>query len=145
MDFFFLAFDQLINAAAKWYYMFGKRKHIPITIRLITGRGWGQGPTHSQNFQSMLSSVPGLKVVMPSFPEEVRELLISSILDPNPVIFIENRWLHGLRGQKKKIKNNYKIHEKSKIITKGSKLTILSMSYMTCEALKVVNLLNKKI
>ena len=102
MDFFFLAFDQLINSAAKWYYMFGQKTPIPITIRLIVGRGWGQGPTHSQSFQSMLASIPGLKVVMPSQPENVKNLLISSILDPNPVIFIEHRWLHGIQGKNKK-------------------------------------------
>lgn len=138
MDFFFLAFDQLINAAAKWYYMFGQKTSIPITIRLIVGRGWGQGPTHSQSFQSMLSSVPGLKVVMPSLPENAKSLLISSILDPNPVVFIEHRWLHGTIGKNKKSKFKKNEHEKSIILNKGNQLTIISMSYMTLEALRVL-------
>ena len=59
LDFFLLAFDQLINSAAKWYYMFGSKQSVPITIRLIIGRGWGQGPTHSQSLQSIFAHIPG--------------------------------------------------------------------------------------
>ena len=59
--------DQLINNAAKWKFMFGGQQKSPIIIRLIVGRGWGQGPTHSQNFQNMLANVPGLKIFIPSF------------------------------------------------------------------------------
>ena len=57
-DFFLLAMDQIINSAAKWFYMFGNQLSVPITIRLIVGRGWGQGPTHSQSLHSMLGSYP---------------------------------------------------------------------------------------
>ena len=63
LDFFLLAMDQLVNSAAKWHYMFGGQQSVPITIRLITGRGWGQGPTHSQNLHSWFTHIPGLKVV----------------------------------------------------------------------------------
>ena len=81
LDFFLLAMDQLVNSAAKWHYMFGSQVSIPITIRLILGRGWGQGPTHSQNLQSWFAHIPGLKVVMPSTPQDARDLLINSIFD----------------------------------------------------------------
>ena len=64
LDFFLLAMDQLVNSAVKWHYMFGGKKH-SITIRLIVGKGWGQGPTHSQSLQSWFAHIPGLKVVMP--------------------------------------------------------------------------------
>ena len=93
LDFFILALDQLFNAAAKWYYMFGSKKSVPITIRLIIGRGWGQGPTHSQNLQSIFSHIPGLKVVMPSNAIDAKGLYYHRY-DPNPV-FLEHRWLHG--------------------------------------------------
>ena len=66
LDFFLLAMDQLVNNAAKWHFMFGSQVSIPITIRLILGRGWGQGPTHSQNLQAWFAHIPGLKVVSPS-------------------------------------------------------------------------------
>ena len=79
LDFFLLAMDQLINNAAKWSYMFGGQSCVPITIRLIIGRGWGQGPTHSQNLQAMFSHIPGLKVVMPATANDAKGLLLESI------------------------------------------------------------------
>ena len=99
LDFFLLAMDQLVNGAAKWHYMFGGQKNVPITIRLIVGRGWGQGPTHSQSLHSWFAHIPGLKVVMPTTPQDAKGLLLSSIFDKNPVIFIEHRWLHNLSGK----------------------------------------------
>ena len=91
VDFALLAMDQLVNNAAKWHYMFGGKKSVPITIRLVVGKGWGQGPTHSQSLQSWFAHIPGLKVVMPTFPSDAYNLLKKSIRDPNPVIFIEHR------------------------------------------------------
>src|SRR5258707_8128458 len=90
--------DQLVNNAAKWHYMFGSQRSVPITIRMILGRGWGQGPTHSQNLQAWFAHVPGLKVVMPTTAADAYGLLYSSIMDPNPVVFIEHRWLHNQEG-----------------------------------------------
>ena len=71
VDFSLLGFDQLINNASKWHYMFGGQKGVPITIRLIVGKGWGQGPTNSQSLQSWFAHIPGLKVMVPSFPSTV--------------------------------------------------------------------------
>ena len=95
-DFILLAIDQIVNAAAKWFYMFGSKNNIPFVIRLIVGRGWGQGPTHSQSYHTWFANVPGLKVVMPSSPKNAKGLLLSSIFDKNPVIFVENRWLYNI-------------------------------------------------
>ena len=64
--------DQLVNSASKWNFMFGNKNKINMTIRLIVGRGWGQGPTHSQNLQSWFAHIPNLKVVSPSFPSTAR-------------------------------------------------------------------------
>lgn len=142
LDFFLLAMDQLVNAASKWHYMFGSKKSIPITIRLIVGRGWGQGPTHSQNLQSWFYHIPGLKIVVPTFPNDAKQLLIDSVFDPNPVIYIENRWLHHTedkRETKIKIKKLYG----SKICKKGKHITILSMAQMTIEALAAAKILKK--
>ena len=88
LDFFLLAMDQLVNSAAKWFYTFNGQSSVPITIRLILGRGWGQGPTHSQNLQAWFAHIPGLKVVMPAFPDDAKGLLLSSIFDDNPVVFL---------------------------------------------------------
>ena len=90
--------DQMINNASKFHYIFNGKINVPITIRLIIGRGWGQGATHSQSLQSTFSHFPGLKV-MPSTPDDAKKLLISSIFDPNPVIFLEHRWLHDQKGK----------------------------------------------
>ena len=133
LDFFLLAFDQLINSISKWNYMFdGNSGTVNITIRLIVGRGWGQGPTHSQNLQSTFSHFPGLRVVIPTTPHDAKGLLISSLRDPNPVIFLEHRWLHNSEGYVPK--KSYLVSlEKSKILKKGKDITIISTSYMTPE------------
>ena len=128
LDFFLLALDQLVNSAAKWYYMFGSQISVPITIRLIIGKGWGQGPTHSQNLQSWFNHIPGLKIVMPSTPEDAKGLLISSILDPNPVIFLEHRWLHNITS---KVQREYYVTPigKAKILKRGKDITIISLNW----------------
>ena len=142
LDFFLLAMDQLVNSASKYYYMFGSQISVPITIRLIVGRGWGQGPTHSQNLQSWFAHIPGIKVIMPSSAKDAKGLLLSAIFDPNPTIFLEHRWLHHTEG--KVPKGVYKTPIGSaKILKKGSDLTIISMSYMTLEAIKACDYLEK--
>jgi len=142
LDFFLLAMDQLVNSAAKWYYMFGGQISVPITIRLIIGRGWGQGPTHSQNLQAWFAHIPGLKVVMPSTPQDARDLLLDSIFDPNPVIFLEHRWLHNVMGSVTQNKVR-KIIGKAKIVKKGNHITVVAMSYLVNEAVIASNILFK--
>jgi acetoin:2,6-dichlorophenolindophenol oxidoreductase subunit beta len=143
LDFFLLAMDQLVNNAAKWHYMFGGQSSVPITIRLIIGRGWGQGPTHSQNLQAIFAHISGLKVVMPATAADAKGLLLSSIFDNNPVIFLEHRWLHNLEGDVPK--GNYRIPiGKANHLNRGSDITIVSLSYMTIEALHAVDTLEKE-
>ena len=137
LDFSLLAMDQLVNNAAKWHYMFGGQHSVPVTIRLILGRGWGQGPTHSQNLQAWFAHVPGLKVVMPTFPDDAKGLLLSSVFDDNPVVFLEHRWLHSVEGIVPE--GDYRIpFGKARRLVEGDDLTIVSMSYMTVEALHAV-------
>jgi len=136
VDFFLLAMDQLVNSAAKWHYMFGDKTPIPITIRLIVGKGWGQGPTHSQHLHSWFCHIPGLKVVCPTNPNDAYHLLKQSIKDPNPVIFLEHRWLHNSLS-KINFKSNEKMIGKSKVVSKGSNLTLVSSSNLVIECLKV--------
>lgn len=145
-DFFLLAFDQLINSISKWNYMFdGNSGSVNITIRLIVGRGWGQGPTHSQNLQSIFSHFPGLKVVIPTSPYDAKGLLISSLRDPNPVIFLEHRWLHNSIGMVPKSSYLLKLG-KSKKLKKGKDITVITTSYMTPEFKKLYKtLIHEKI
>lgn len=134
VDFFLLAMDQLVNSAAKWHYMFGGQNSVPITIRLVIGRGWGQGPTHSQALHSWFAHVPGLKVVMPTNAEDAKGLLLESIFDNNPVIFLEHRWLHNMEGEVSE--GDFRIPlGKARLAHQGDDVTIVSNSFMTVEAL----------
>lgn len=140
LDFALLSMDQLVNNAAKWRFMFGGQRGVPLTVRMIVGRGWGQGPTHSQNLQALFAHIPGLKVVMPSTPEDAKGLLLSSIFDPDPVIFIEHRWLHNLKGNVPA--GDYRIPiGKARQVREGSDITVVSISYMTIEAIHAVEFL----
>ena len=140
LDFFLLAMDQVVNAAAKWYFMFGNQQSVPITIRLIMGRGWGQGPTHSQNLQAWFAHIPGLKVVMPATAADAKGLLIASIQDNNPVIFMEHRWLHNVKGEVSKVCKPIPLG-KANILRKGNDITLVAMSYMVIEAIHAADFL----
>jgi len=145
LDFFILAMDQLVNSAAKWHFMFGGQNSVPLTIRLITGRGWGQGPTHSQNLHSWFAHIPGLKVVMPSFASEVASLLQAAIDDPNPVLFIEDRWIHNQQVEFNDARLEQPIQlGTANICHSGEDITIVASGYMSIEALKAISYLEAK-
>ena len=88
VEFSLLSVEQIINQIAKWSYMSDGKVNTPIVIRLIIGKGWGQGPQHSQSLEALFTHIPGLKVVSPSFANDAKELMIESIRDPDPVIFL---------------------------------------------------------
>lgn len=142
VDFFLLALDQLINNAAKWHYMFDKQMTVPLVIRLIIGRGWGQGPQHSQTLHSLFAHIPGLKVVMPATPYDAKGLLAAAIKDNNPVVYLEHRWLHSTFGEVPQ--ENYDVEiGKARVLKEGSDLTIVTCSYMTIESLKAAKALEE--
>lgn len=140
VDFALLALDQIINNAAKWHYMFGGRMRVPLVIRLVIGRGWGQGPQHSQSLQAVFAHVPGLKVVMPATPSDAKGLLVAAVEDENPVIFLEHRWLHGIFGPVPEEPYRVPIG-KARTAREGRDVTIVTTSYMTLEALRAAELL----
>ena len=131
VDFALLSLDQIVNAAAKWHFMFGGQFSVPIVIRMIIGRGWGQGPTHSQSLQSWFAHIPGLKVVLPSIPAKMGQLFEQSASDPNPVIFLEHRWLHNLNEDVVTVPDQNVQIGKALKLRPGDDLTIVSMSYQT--------------
>lgn len=142
IEFAILAFEQIINQAANWHYMFGGQSSMPLVIRMFIGRGWGQGPQHSQSLQAMLAHVPGLKVIMPVTPYDAKGLLVSAIEDNNPVIFLEHRWLHNIIGP---VPNNlYRVPiGKARLAQTGSDVTLVATSYMVLEALYAAKILKK--
>jgi len=140
IDFAMLAMEQIVNQAAKWHYMFGGQTSVPIVIRMIIGRGWGQGSQHSQSLQAWFAHIPGLKVVMPSTPYDVKGLLIASIEDNNPVIFIDHRWLYNITGNVPE--GVYRVPlGRAKVVREGNDVTIVAASYMTLEALRAAQML----
>ena len=142
VEFALLSMEQIVNQAAKWFHMTAGKNNIPLVIRMIIGRGWGQGAQHSQSLESWFAHIPGLKVVMPATPYDAKGLLISAVEDNNPVIFMEHRWLHNTFGEVPEKKYKVPIGE-AKIINKGSDITIVSHSYMSIEALKSAKILKK--
>ncbi len=143
LDFALLSMDQIVNSAAKWHFMFGSQNNVSITIRMILGRGWGQGPTHSQNLQSWFAHIPGLKVVAPSNAYDAKGLLLSAIFDPNPVIFLEHRWLHNSVSEVPDGYYEVPIGVPNQLVS-GSDITLVSNSYMVPECLDAAKALKKR-
>lgn len=140
IDFTLLALDQIVNNAANWHYMFDGHGHIPLVIRVVIGRGWGQGAQHAQSLQAFFAHVPGLKVVMPATPSDAKGLLVAAVEDPNPVMYIEHRWLHNTFGHVPEELYSTPIG-KARILRSGSDATIVALSHMTIEALKAAEFL----
>jgi len=139
VDFSLLSLDQIINLAAKLHYMSNGVHKVPIVIRMIVGRGWGQSAQHSQSLEVLYSHIPGLKVVIPSNAYEAKGLMSSAIYDNNPVIFIEHRWLHDTYSNVP-IKN-YKLKLTSThLLTRGNDITIVASSLLTTYALTIYQL-----
>ena len=134
IDFALLAMDQLVNNAAKWYYMFDGKASVPLVVRVIVGRGWGQGPQHSQSLQGMFAQVPGLKVVMPTTAYDAKGMMISAIEDNNTVLFVEHRWLYQIKDNVPE--KYYKVPlDKAKVSHVGGAVTVAAFSYMVIESL----------
>lgn len=142
VDFALLAVEQIVNQAAKWHYMFNGNMCVPLVIRLVIGRGWGQGAQHMQSLHSWFAHIPGLKVVMPFSPEDAKGMLVASIEDNNPVLFMEHRWLHTLRGP---VPENLYASPlgKARVLRQGTDVTLFGVSHMTYEALRAALLLEE--
>jgi pyruvate dehydrogenase E1 component beta subunit len=134
INFALLAFDQIVNHAAKFHYMFAGKIRVPMVMRTVSG--WGQlGATHSQTFENWFSSIPGLKVVAPATPRDAKGLLKTSIEDDDPVIFIEHSLLYGIRGEVPDSDFREALGQ-ALIVRPGTDLTIVGYSRMLHVALR---------
>ncbi|MBV6493634.1 MAG: Acetoin:2,6-dichlorophenolindophenol oxidoreductase subunit beta [Turneriella sp.] len=134
VDFMLYAFDAIINEAANWHYMTGGRSSVPTVIWGIVNRAGEQGAQHSQSLHAIFAHIPGLKVIMPSTPYDVKGMLIAAIRDPNPVIFLDERWLYAKEAEVPE--EIYEVPLGKANITKiGSQLTIVASSYLASESL----------
>ena len=141
LDFLLLTMDALVNHAAKWRYMFdGAAGSVPITVRAIVGKGWGQAAQHSQSLQAMFAHVPGLRVVMPATPFDAKGLLLSSIFGEDPVVYIEARSLYNANGPVPE--QPYLVpFGKAHVRRKGDDVTLVANSYLVPEAINAAETL----
>jgi len=138
MDFLLLCMNQLINMAAKMHYVYDKEYSVPLVVRAIIGRSWGQGAQHSQSFHSFFMHTPGIKVIAPTTPYDAKGALVAAIRDNNPVIFLEHRMLYSNLGYVPS--KQYEIEfGKARILRTGSDVTIIAISHMVVEALRAAD------
>ncbi len=134
-DFTTLAMEQIVSQAAKHRYMSGGQVKVPITIRTQGGAGWSPGAQHAQQLEAWFVHVPGLKVVFPSTPEDVRGLLWSSIYEDNPIVFFEHRTLYGIKGEVPDEIEPIEIG-KARIQREGEDVTVVATGRLVHESLK---------
>ena len=142
-DFGLLIFNQLINLAAKYKYMFGGLFEIPCMFRMVIGRSWGQGAQHSQSLQSLLAHIPGLVVVMPADPNSIIESYRYAVNEyKGPVVMLEHRLLYEISFDDDSTKLSHPLFG-SKIEREGSDITIIATSVMVLEVKRAANHLEK--
>ena len=140
MDFLMLCMNQLINMAAKAHYMYGGTVRVPLVVRSIIGKSWGQGAQHSQALHAMFMHVPGLKVVAPSNGHDAKGCMISAIRDENPVIFVEHRLLYATETLVPEEPFTVEFG-KARICTSGNDVTLVGISNMLLECLRAQEML----
>ena len=142
VEFALLAMEQIVNNAAKTHYISKGQHNVPIVMRLIIGRGWGQGPEHSQSLETLFALMPGLKVIMPTYPRDAKGMIIAAVQDNNPVIVIEHRWCHYVKGE---VPDGFYTEplDGPRQLKPGNDITIVSSSYMTLEAMRAAEKLQE--
>jgi pyruvate dehydrogenase E1 component beta subunit len=138
VDFALLALEQLLNNAAKMYFVTRGIHRVPLTVRMIIGRGWGQGPEHSQALEPLFAHMPGLKVVMPATPYDAKGMLVAAIDDDNPVIILEHRWMHYGTGHVPPERYGVPLIGPQRV-REGGDVTIVATSYNLLEAIEAAD------
>jgi pyruvate dehydrogenase E1 component beta subunit len=142
VDFVLLAMNQLVNMVSNLRYLSGGKLKVPLVIRAVIGRGWGQSAQHSKSLQGLFAHIPGLKVVMPSTAQDAYSLLRAAIRDENPVIFLEHRWLYDVSGE---VDPALDPGLGGPIVRRAGKdLTVVCTSWMNVEAMKAAEVLAKR-
>lgn len=143
MDFMMLAMNQLVNIASKTHEMYGGQQDVPLVVRSMIGKSWGQGAQHSQALYSFFMHTPGIKVVAPTNPHDAKGTLIASIRDNNPVLYVEHRTLHFQKGPVPE--ETYEVKAgKSRITAEGSDLTLVGISNAQIDCLRAHKYLEEK-
>ncbi len=131
INFSLLASDLLVNSAAKMRYMFGGQPAVPFVVRMPSGGGAQRAAQHSQLFETWFAHVPGLKVVMPATPYDVKGMLKSAVRDPDPVLFIEHELLYNVKGEMPDEEDDYTVPlDRGEVKRPGRDITIITFSRM---------------
>jgi pyruvate dehydrogenase E1 component beta subunit len=143
MDFVTLSMEQLVLQAAKLRFMFGGKARVPMVLRMPAGSGTGAAAQHSESLENLLVHIPGLKVVMPSNAYDAKGLLLSSIYDGNPVIFVEHKLLYKTSGHVPE--EMYRIPlSQSNLVRQGTDLTVVATSVMVPRAVEAAAKLSQE-
>ena len=140
VDFTLTAFEQVVNQVAKWRFMFNDQMSVPMVIRMVVGRGWGQGPQHSQSLQALFAHIPGLRVIMPTTAHDAKGMMTAAIRSDDPVVCLEHRWLYSIQDEVPE--SSYVVPlDEARIVRQGTDITLVGVSYMTLECLAAAELL----
>jgi pyruvate/2-oxoglutarate/acetoin dehydrogenase E1 component len=140
MDFMLLAADPIVNQAANWSYLFAGKPGVPLVIRAVINRGGEQGAQHSQALHAMFMHVPGLKVVMPATAYDAKGLLMAAVDDPNPVLYIDDRWLYEEAGDVPA--GPFRVRIGAAAVRRlGCDITLVGVSSMAAESLRAAEIL----
>ena len=143
VDFMLLAVNQIANMVSSYRYSTGGKLKVPMVIRAVIGRSWGQAFQHSKSLYSIFAHVPGVKIVVPATPADAKGLLASAIRDDNPVLFFEHRWLYDIAGEVPAGEHLVPLGE-ANVLRAGDDVTIVATSWMTVEAMKAAEVLAKR-
>lgn len=139
VDFLLLGMNQIANMISTMRYMSGGKLKVPLVIRAVVGRGWGQGPQHSKTLHSFFAHIPGLKVIMPSCAQDAYSMMRSAIADDNPVICIEHRWMYDVTGP---VDKDIEVPlGKAHVLREGKDVTVVTTSWMAVEAMQATDIL----
>lgn len=136
MDFMLYAMDAIVNQAAKWSHMVGGQANPGLTVRAIINRGGEQGAQHSQALHAWFAHVPGLRVVMPATVADARDLLVASVLSPDPVVYIDDRWLYDLTDDLPPVVELDLATQGPRVLAPGDDVTLVAAGFSTRLALQ---------
>ena len=139
-DFLLLCMNQLVNMAAQLPQMSDQQLRVPLTIRAVMGRGWGQGAQHSKALHGMLAHVPGIKCYLPVTPQDAYGMTRQAIMDTAPVVILEHRWLYDIEGE---VQFEHGEPLAPKVVREGKDITVVAVSWMVVEALKAAEVMSR--
>lgn len=143
MDFVMLCMNQLVNMASKAHYMYGGTVNVPMVVRCMIGKSWGQGAQHSQGLHSLFMHIPGLKVVAPSNAHDAKGCMVAAIRDNNPVIFVEHRLLYFSDAYVPEASFTVPAGQ-SRVLTSGNDVTVVGVSNMVLECLRAHEMVSEE-